>query len=641
MLGRLWAWLCLVGWLFAMPAMAQNLESVLAPGKLVQGHVKWEEDCKACHVRFDRAAQDKLCMDCHKDVGQDVNTGRGYHGLQLRAKPQACRSCHTDHKGRTARIVDFDPQKFDHRQSDFALRGKHVDTACKDCHLPAKQYRDAASDCNACHKKDDVHKGSLGPRCADCHNESRWPEAKFDHGKTRFALSGKHGEAACGDCHKDKANYKDAPRTCIGCHKKADDGPKGHKGQYGERCDSCHNAKAWKPATFNHDLDTKYALKGQHKRTACADCHTGPLPLYRQKLATDCNSCHKKDDKHEGTLGPRCDSCHSENDWKVDARDKRRFDHDRTDFPLLGKHVETRCDACHKRTKYKEAPKTCIGCHQAHDKHEANLGTDCGACHNERVWKDTKGRFDHDRTRFKLRNAHAKAGLACKACHQSLRQFRHTATDCYSCHKGDDKHETQLGRDCASCHSDRDWKVAKFNHNQTRFALLGRHAAVVCKNCHATPRFKDAPRDCLGCHQKDDSHKQVFGENCASCHNARGWPTWNFDHNTRSRYRLDGAHVKVACEACHTRPAPKGQDAAPLASTCVSCHRKDDVHDGGFGPVCAQCHSTEHWKKLLQRGPRAQAQAQAWPRQPSPLETLTLALGQASHFARSTTGAGT
>ena len=28
-------------------------------------------------------------------------------------------------------------------------------------------------ECNACHKKDDVHKGGLGVKCADCHGESR------------------------------------------------------------------------------------------------------------------------------------------------------------------------------------------------------------------------------------------------------------------------------------------------------------------------------------------------------------------------------------------------------------------------------------------------------------------------------------
>ncbi len=606
-------------WLAPWAANAQSLESALAPGKLIQGHVKAEDDCKACHVRFDRAAQDRLCMDCHKDVGADVRAKAGYHG---RIKPEACRSCHTDHKGRDARIVVLDPKTFDHKLSDYLLRGKHALTDCAKCHVPGKKYREAASECNACHKKDDTHKGALGPKCADCHTEQNWKDAKFDHEKTRFPLAGKHVDAGCNDCHKNKADYKDTPRSCVGCHKKDDDGAKGHKGLYGERCDSCHGVKAWKPSTFNHDVDTKYSLRGKHRTAKCADCHTGNL--YKVKLQQDCLSCHKKDDKHKGTLGEKCESCHTERDWK----EKAKFDHARTDFPLLGKHADIRCDACHKSTMFKEAPKACIGCHKADDKHAGTLGDKCESCHYERDWKGTRGRFDHDRTEFKLRNAHAAAKVECKACHADLKSMRKTPTDCFSCHKKDDKHEAQLGRDCASCHDDKSWRVPGFNHSRTRFALLGRHATVVCKDCHATPRFQDAPRECLGCHDKDDKHKRVFGEKCASCHNARAWSIWDFDHNKRSSYKLAGAHVKVACEACHTRPAPKGRDFAAVASSCLDCHRKDDVHDGGFGKVCEQCHTVDDWKKVSNRGTRSGAAA------PGHAFQLAAVFGLSSHLSR-------
>jgi hypothetical protein len=566
---------------------------VLSPGKLIQGHAKWDEDCKACHVKFDRAAQDRLCMDCHKDIGGDVRARAGYHG---RLKPQACNECHTDHKGRSEKIAAFDTKRFDHAQTDYPLRGKHVQTECAKCHEAGKKWRESPNDCNACHRKDDVHKGSLGPKCGDCHTENNWKEAKFDHSKTRFALEGKHVDTKCGDCHKNKADYKDAPRTCVGCHKKDDDGAKGHKGQFGEKCESCHNAKAWKPSTFNHDIDTKYVLRGKHRNTKCGDCHTGPL--YKTKTATDCFSCHKKDDKHEGTLGKDCGACHTERDWK----EKAKFDHDKTDFPLKGKHDEIKCDACHKSKLFKEAPKTCIGCHKKDDKHEATLGEACGDCHGERDWKTTKGRFDHDKTKFKLRNAHAAAKVKCDACHKDLKSFRKTATDCYACHQKDDKHEAQLGRQCESCHTDRDWKVPGYDHNKTRYPLLGKHMKVACKDCHATPRYRDAAKDCYACHKKEDKHKLVFGTKCESCHNARGWVIWDFDHDRRSSYRLEGKHRKVACEACHVKPAPAGKGFAPLPSDCLSCHRKDDVHDGGFGMRCEQCHVADDWKKVSTRG---------------------------------------
>ncbi len=601
-------------------AQAQGIESVLAPGKLIQGHAKTEDNCSACHVKFDRNAQDGKCLECHKEVGTDMRNGAGYHG---RLKPQMCRSCHTDHKGRDAKIVVLDEKKFDHALTDFALRGKHLKIECAKCHVPDKKYREAALECNSCHKKDDVHKGGLGPKCADCHNEESWKDIKFDHGKTRFALTGKHVDTKCIDCHKNN-KYKDTVRTCIGCHKKDDDGAKGHKGLYGEKCETCHGTKAWKPSNFNHDKDTKYSLLGKHKTTPCKDCHTGHL--YKDKLSQECYACHKKDDKHKGSLGKECAECHTERGWK----ERTKFDHDKTDFPLLGKHAKVECKDCHKSTNFKEAPKECIGCHRKDDKHEKTLGEKCGDCHNERDWKSTQGRFDHERTKFKLRNAHASPDkIKCNACHKDLKSFRKTPLDCYSCHKKDDKHEGQQGQACEKCHSDVSWKVDGFDHARTRFPLTGRHLIAKCKDCHTTPRHRDAPRECYGCHKKDDKHKLKFGERCESCHNTRAWPVWDFDHDKRTVYKLDGAHRKVACEACHREVAPKGKDAAPVGSNCISCHRKDDPHDGQFGVRCEQCHATSDWKKVLDRR-RSQLDPPAF----GSTWALAALVGQASLFQR-------
>ncbi|MFZ5544283.1 MAG: cytochrome c3 family protein, partial [Pseudomonadota bacterium] len=437
---------------------------------------------------------------------------------------------------------------------------------------------------------------SLGAACADCHTEASWKQARFDHDKTRFALTGRHAQADCADCHKTKGDYKSAPRTCIGCHRKDDEGAKGHKGRYGDKCESCHGTKGWKPSSFVHDADTRFALRGAHRSTACSDCHTGPL--YQQKLPTGCNGCHARDDKHKGTLGTDCAACHTEKSWK----ERSRFDHDKTRFPLLGKHVQARCEACHKSADFKAAPRECVECHRAEDKHAGTLGTACADCHNERDWKTTTGRFDHDKTRFRLRNKHA-APLACTACHADSKHMRDTPTACASCHTKHDKHEGQLGKECERCHDDRSWKVPHFDHARTRFALLGRHLAVACKDCHATPRYRDARSECIACHERDDKHKRAFGTRCDGCHNARAWPLANFDHD-KTAYRLDTTHRKLACEGCHRQPAPPGKPAAAIGSTCIACHRKDDVHDGGLGARCEQCHVSASWKKVQPLGVR-------------------------------------
>jgi hypothetical protein len=250
---------------------------------------------------------------------------------------------------------------------------------------------------------------------------------------------------------------------------------------------------------------------------------------------------------------------------------------------------------------YKEAPKDCFGCHQKDDKHKTNLGKECADCHNAQDWKTTEGRFKHDKTKFQLRNAHAAPTVKCVACHKDLTSYRNTPLLCISCHKKDDKHETQLGDKCESCHNDKAWKGTTFNHGKSRFPLTGRHIIAECKKCHETLRYKDAPRDCYSCHKKEDKHKQIFGVKCESCHNTRAWTTWSFNHDTQTKYRLESSHIKVACESCHKQVAPSGKDAAPLGSACVSCHRKDDTHNGGFGPRCDQCHQVESWKKVKTR----------------------------------------
>jgi len=566
-------------------AQAQGLETIMAPGKLIQGHAKVEDDCKQCHVKFDRKAQDGLCMSCHKPVGVDVREKTGFHG---RLPDGTCRSCHTDHKGREQIIVNLDKSKFDHTKTDFLLKGKHAKLECTQCHVGGKKYREAAMECAACHKKDDTHKGSLGAKCADCHSESTWKDAKFDHDTTRFALLGKHLDAKCTDCHKGGV-YKGTPLGCVSCHKK-DDEQKGHKGSFGERCDSCHTAKQWKSTTFNHDTDTRYALRGKHRSAGCKDCHTGNV--YRDKLSQECYACHKKDDKHKETLGKDCASCHSERSWK----EPPKFDHDSTAFPLLGKHVKAECKSCHDSVLFKQVPKTCSGCHTKDDAHKTTLGADCAACHSERSWKGTDLRFKHEVTRFPLRNGHSSLSVKCAACHSAPTSYRNTPLDCYSCHKKDDKHQGQLGTRCESCHSDTKWRTTVFDHNLSAFPLTGRHINVPCKSCHESTKFKDSPKDCVSCHAKADKHKARFGEKCDSCHNTRSWLAWNFNHDTRTKFALAGRHLKTTCESCHQSPAPKGRSAAPLSGTCIACHRSDDVHDGQFGGRCDQCHGVETWK---------------------------------------------
>jgi hypothetical protein len=553
---------------------------VLSPGPVIQGHAKHEDECRNCHIPFNRGAQNGLCLDCHKETAVDVKQEKGYHG---RLKPQPCRACHTDHKGRSAKIATFDERAFDHGQTDFPLRGAHVSpkTACRSCHVPEKKYREAPARCIDCHAKKDVHKGRLGSACADCHTESNWKEARFDHDKTRFPLRGSHEPLKCESCHKDN-RYKETPITCIGCHRKDDR----HKGRFSEKCDACHGNRDWKTIRFDHDSDTRYPLRGRHRSIKCESCHTGIL--YQEKLQTGCIACHRKDDKHKGTLGASCGDCHTERNWK-----EARFDHNKTRFPLRGKHAPLKCESCHKSAVFKDAPTACVACHRKDDTHKGKLGEACGDCHTDRNWKDTT--FDHGKTRFPLLQSHAK--VKCESCHRDA-DYKRTPMDCYGCHRKDDEHEGQEGTKCESCHDAATWKKARFDHGRARFPLLGRHLVVDCAKCHATKRYKDAKSDCYACHDRDDVHKRRLGTRCESCHNARSWKSWDFNHDRQTKFPLDGAHRKVDCYACHRLPVDK---RATLPTSCVSCHGAEDVHDGAFGRQCEKCHVTESFKRIKQR----------------------------------------
>ena len=75
--------LLLAGALLLGPqAGAQSMESVLSPGVLTKAHAKWDDSCRSCHTPFDRKAQEKLCVDCHKDIGRDLAERTGLHGRQ-------------------------------------------------------------------------------------------------------------------------------------------------------------------------------------------------------------------------------------------------------------------------------------------------------------------------------------------------------------------------------------------------------------------------------------------------------------------------------------------------------------------------------------------------------------------------------
>ncbi len=566
----------------ATQARAGTIGDILLPGDVIKGHAKIEGQCEKCHKKFDKEAQHDLCKDCHKEVGKDFSDKTGFHGRMKEEKQ--CNECHTDHKGRNARIVVFDPKKLDHNtETDFPLKGAHLNekVQCKSCHLPEKKFRDAPSTCIGCHKKDDKHKGGLGTDCAKCHTEKDWKTTEFDHDKTDFKLLDKHIDVKCKSCHINN-RFKETPKDCYSCHKKDDK----HKGKFGPKCETCHIEKGWKEVLFDHDRKTDYRLLFKHREVKCVSCHKGDL--YKDKLKMDCNSCHEKDDKHKGKFGPKCETCHIEKGWK-----EFLFDHDKdTKYKLLFKHKEVKCASCHKADLYKDKLKMdCNSCHEKDDKHKGKFGPKCETCHIEKGWKEVL--FDHDKdTKYKLLFKHKE--VKCVSCHKADLYKDKLKMDCISCHESDDKHKGQEGKKCESCHTEKSWTEADFDHRRSQFPLTGMHVKVECKKCHEASTFKDARSDCWSCHEKKDAHKRKLGTLCETCHNTRDWKVWDFDHN-KTKFKLEGGHKDVGCDKCHQQAMDK---KVVLTSVCGNCHRNDDVHDGNFGRQCERCHEVSSWKNI-------------------------------------------
>jgi hypothetical protein len=428
-------------------ARAQSLfEQLVMPGPLVSGHAKLEKDCSNCHEPFSQASQTRLCLDCHKETRADRQANRGLHGRDPRAAKLECNHCHTDHEGRSADIVQLDTEAFNHALTNFALRDAHAAVPCSGCHVKPAKYREAPARCFDCHKAGDPHKGRLGEACDSCHAETVWRSVKpFNHDRTRFALRDAHRTVACGGCHAGE-RYRNIGTACVNCHQIQDV----HAGRYGAKCDSCHDQGKWATIRFDHKA-TKFPLRAAHAKVKCDACHTGDL--YRDKVATTCASCHRKDDRHEGRLGTRCEQCHTEASWRRTVA----FDHDVTRFPLIGRHAIVPCEECHRSLSFKGTPLTCASCHRDQH-HEGRLGSNCGLCHNPNSW--ARWRFDHDKqTRYPLTGEHRD--LDCQACHVSKNVTRITlATDCYSCHRQDDAHRGSLGRQCERCHTTISFKQA-------------------------------------------------------------------------------------------------------------------------------------------------------------------------------------
>jgi hypothetical protein len=284
-------------------------------------------------------------------------------------------------------------------------------------------------------------------------------------------------------------------------------------------------------------------------------------------------------------------------------------------------HAETggRCSACHPAFWSKETmADRCVLCHtdiatQLRDPtslHGVVMSSSenqpCYNCHPEHRGSDAQlttldpDAFPHQATGYSLEGHQLAADdspFACTDCHAenlaSLDPIR-----CADCHRDLDAaymqaHDRAFGPDCLACHDGLDTYGAPFDHGQSAFPLLGRHALLACADCHqraqAIADLKGTPQDCFACHQADDAHDGQFGRNCAACHTTDGWEQATFDHN-QTAFPLGGAHLETACAQCHLDGVYQG-----TPQDCAVCHEDPAFHRGLLGSECASCHTATAW----------------------------------------------
>jgi len=167
-------------------------------------------------------------------------------------------------------------------------------------------------------------------------------------------------------------------------------------------------------------------------------------------------------------------------------------------------------------------------------------------------------------------------------------------------HATQSPHGTDFKLKCSDCHTTERWNDVKpenFNHDQTKFPLVGQHKLVHCRQCHPTLVFSEAPTRCSECHA--DIHQQTVGSDCERCHTPESWLVKRSkvkDIHQQSGFPLVGSHATADCQRCHVSGSRQRYEV--INTECYSCHRDKyeatttpNHQAAGFGTDCNRCHN--------------------------------------------------
>jgi hypothetical protein len=356
------------------------------PGALTAAHAELEglSHCLDCHGASNHVP-DARCLSCHEDIGVRAARMLPLHGTFT----GSCASCHPDHLGVNASLIDLDPKEFAHDRTRFPLRGAHVGLECETCHVVGE---------NGSEEPSFHYLGVPFAACEDCHLDVHAGGERTEGNVVpirRVALDAPLRERPPAPPEQPLAS-----RNCADCHSETGFG-----------------WIALEPSGFAHDQDTHFDLAGKHASVQCDACHSGELRQQEIDLGLapgtaalqGCADCHE--DPHRGAIDASegCATCHDEAGWE------HEFDHDRhTRFALDPLHARIACASCHEDLRFRAEGEQCADCHR--DAADLIAG----------AWGAARGEPD----------VHAE-GVTCADCHgKTLAENRSAglAARCASCH---------------------------------------------------------------------------------------------------------------------------------------------------------------------------------------------------------------
>ena len=268
-------------------------------------HAEFEKECGHCHAPIHCITPER-CQECHYEVAQQRSESVGLHGIL--PGTARCATCHVEHRGREAVIVEVALENIDHATltgydlDQHAAKNENDDLVCADCHQEGELAAEAV-DCRECHQDKDPqflaeHNEQFGDGCLECH-DGRDRMAYFDHNAV-YPQDGGHAGLECSECHVDQT-YAGTPSDCASCHPD----PELHKGTFGLNCARCHSAVAWAPAQFiQHSFIVDNCPEGE-----VIDCETCHVETYTEYPCYSCHEHEEMENVHQGWEIEAVDDC--------------------------------------------------------------------------------------------------------------------------------------------------------------------------------------------------------------------------------------------------------------------------------------------------------------------------------------------